>query len=154
MTGPRPLARLLPKLTGKALGRHGQAYGTLLMEWSAVVGPELGARSTPVKLSFPAGRRDGATLTLRTHGGAALEFQHAEPQVLERINGFFGFAAVARIRLVQAPPRQAERRAPPKRRLTEADEARIRATVEGIEDEELREAMLALGRAMAARGRE
>lgn len=151
MTGPRPLARLVPQLARKALGRHGQAFAALLTEWSAVVGPDLGARSTPVKLSFPAGRRDGATLTLRAHAGAALELLHAEPQVLERINGFFGFAAVARIRLVQAPPRPAERRPQPRRRLTETDEARIRATVEGIEDEGLREAMRALGRAMAAR---
>ena len=31
----------------------------------------------------------------------ATELQHLEPQVLERINGFFGYAAVKRLRLIQ-----------------------------------------------------
>lgn len=158
MTGPRPLARMIPRIAGKALGRHGQAFGALLTEWASIMGPELGARTIPGKLSFPGrGResrsREGGTLSIRAHASVALELQHAEPQILERINQFFGYPAVARIRLIQAPLRHAPRPSRRTRPLDAQDEARIRATVEGIEDETLREAMTALGRAMAARDR-
>jgi hypothetical protein len=153
VTGPRPLARVVPKIAAKALGKKGQAFGALLCEWSTIMGPDLGARTTPCKLAFPAGRQEGATLHLRAHGAAALEIQHAEPQLLERINAFFGYQAVSRLRLVQAPPSAPPRPSWRRRPLGAAEEAQIRSAVSGIEDEGLREAMAGLGRAIAARER-
>lgn len=155
MTGPRPLARTIPKIAAKALGRQGQAFGALLAEWSSIMGPVTGARSAPEKLSFPPGRREGATLSVRAPAGIAVEIQHAEPQIIERINAFLGFRAVARLRLVQAPLRTAPRPARYRPRpLSEEEESAIRESVAGIEDEALRDAMTRLGRAIAARTRD
>lgn len=151
MTGPRPLARIVPAIAAKALGKKGQAFGALLGDWASVMGPDLGARTVPCKLVFPAGRREGATLHLRAHGAAALEIQHAEPQLVERINAFFGYQAVSRLKLIQAPPPAPARPAWRRRPVSAAEEARIRAAVAGIEDEEMREALAGLGRAIAAR---
>lgn len=154
MTGPRPLARTIPRIAARALGRQGQAFGALLVEWPSIMGPVTGTRCIPEKLSFPRGRREGATLSIRAPAGLAVEIQHAEPQIVERINTFLGFPAVARLRLVQAPLRSAPR--PPRYRprpLSEAEEAGIRESVAGIEDEGLRDAMTRLGRAISARTR-
>ena len=75
-------------------------------------------------------------------GSAALELQHSEPQLLERINGYFGYPAVARLRLIQAPlalPRRAPATAPTP--LDRAAQAEIEAVVQPVADDALRAAL-------------
>ncbi|WP_207477960.1 DUF721 domain-containing protein [Arenibaculum pallidiluteum] len=150
MPGPRPLSRVVPAVASQALGKKGQAFGALLGDWGTVMGSDLAARAVPVKLTFPAGRREGATLLVRALGPAALEIQHAEPQLVERINGFFGYGAVARLKIVQAapPPRPARRIRP----VPAAEDDRIRKAAAKVEDEGLRDALVRLGQAIASRG--
>ncbi|MEM9590960.1 MAG: DciA family protein [Pseudomonadota bacterium] len=45
----------------------------------------------------------GATLVLRIEGPRAVEVQHRAPQILERINAYFGYRAVSEMRFLQAP---------------------------------------------------
>jgi hypothetical protein len=47
--------------------------------------------------------RLGATLVLRVEGAHALDVQYRARQIIERINGYFGYAAVAALRVIQAP---------------------------------------------------
>ena len=47
--------------------------------------------------------RSGATLVLRVDGARALDVQYRARQIIERINAYFGYAAVAELRIVQAP---------------------------------------------------
>ena len=86
--------------------------------------------------------------------GFALELQHIAPQLIERINGFFGYQAVADLRYQQGPipPLRKPRRIGPKR-LADIDEARLQRKLEAIEDPELRNALADLGRAVRV-GRE
>ena len=87
-------------------------------------------------------------LTIHVGGASALELQHSEPQVVERINDFFGYPAVARLRLIQAPPvRPVKRAAPAPTRPLAADElAALAAAVAIVGDPELRGALARLGR--------
>ena len=100
-TGTRSLAQLVPRITQKALGRKGAGVAGLITKWPDIVGPAIARASLPRKLSFPKGERGGGTLKIAVAGSLATELQHLEPQVLERINGFFGYAAVKRLRLIQ-----------------------------------------------------
>ena len=123
MSVPRPLARIVPKVAGKALGKKGMAFGTLITDWATIMGPELARSTLPQKLAFPPGQKEGATLHLKVSGSAALDVQHAEPQLIERINAFFGYRAVARIRLIQGPIPGAPRRPKVQRPMTPEEEA-------------------------------
>ncbi len=70
--------------------------------------------SCPERLQFGRDRNEGATLVVRAGSGFATELQHLHPIVLDRINTFFGYQAVARITIIQGPlptPTVAERRA-------------------------------------------
>jgi hypothetical protein len=140
---------LLTRLLDPEARRRGLAEARLLTEWSQVVGAELAAKCQPIRLG-----RDGI-LQLHVSGPAALELQHGELQVLERINGFFGYPAVRRLALRQAPARR--RMLPPKPAapppLSEAEEAAIRTTVAPVEDEGLRAALAGLGSAVRRAGR-
>ena len=74
----------------------------MLTRWAVIVGDELAALSCPEKLSFTPHNQGAGVLTVRVAGAAALEFQHRQPSIVERINAYFGFRAVRRIRLKQA----------------------------------------------------
>ncbi len=155
--GPRPLAASLGALSKRALGRRGFAEAGLITEWDAVVGPELAAASQPDRLTFPPGRRDGGTLRLTVAGPVATELQHLEPVVIERINGYFGYRAVERILLAQGTVRAPARRtaadpASPARAVDPAALTRLEASLEEVEDPDIRAALQRLGRAVLSGG--
>jgi hypothetical protein len=147
--GLRRIPDLLTRVLEPAARRRGLAEAKLLAEWPTVVGPGLAARCHPIRLSRSTDRQ-GGILLLHVAGAAALELQHSEPQVLERINGFFGYDAVSRLRLIQAPlPRSSHRPVAPLRRsLSDAEESEIARLVSDVRDPGLRAALQGLGRAL------
>lgn len=156
--GPRPLAVTLGGVAKRTLGRRGFAEGGLIADWRAVVGAELAVACWPDRISFPPGKKDGGTLRIRVAGGLATELQHLTPQLLERINGHFGYRAIDRISILQAPPDQA--RAPQAvglaRSTPRSDPRReddLATALAAVEDPEIRAALARLGRAMISDGR-
>lgn len=150
MSRPRALAAIVSPIARTALGKKHAAIGALLDEWPAIVGEHLATRAVPEGLSFPQGRRDGGVLTLRAHAADALEIQHETPRILERINGHYGYRAIERLRLVQAPP-STRAKTRTTRRLAPTEEAAIDDALAGIEDQELRARLAALGRSIFRR---
>lgn len=149
---PRAVSALLAPLTRRALGKHGFSAGALISEWDAIVGPELAATCQPVKLAFRKGERDGGVLHLNVSGGAALEIQHIGPQIIERINGHLGYRAVSRLKLVHGLMGRSRgaRESKPPAAPPPVDPGRWPA-LEGITDPALRESLLRLAAAIAAR---
>jgi len=153
--GPRALAGTLRKIAKPLFGRRGFGDGAILTGWPAIVGTEIAAHSAPEKIVPARGGEDGGTLHLRIQSGSlATELQHLEPQVLERINTYFGYRAVGRLKLVQGPlPRRAEPARRPPRPLTADEEKSLAADMETVTDADLRRALESLGRAVAGRNR-
>lgn len=150
----RAVGRLLASVLTPAARRRGFAEMAVLQEWAVIVGPRLAQRSTPVKLAFKSRETRCGELVLRAGGGAALELQHAAPQIIERINDYCGFKAVGRLRLIQAPPPRRQCQAPVRPRVLSPQElATIDAHVSGIDDAGLREALASLGRSIQLRRR-
>ena len=100
---PAPLGRLIPGIVAEAYRRRGFTEPALLTGWRAIVGDEAGDRSVPIKVAFPRGSRTAGTLHVRVEGAYATELQHNAPRIVERINGFYGYAAIARLALHQGP---------------------------------------------------
>jgi hypothetical protein len=145
----RGLAAEVAKIAAPALGKRGFAASQLITEWASVVGSEWAGKVAPERLSFPRGERRDGTLRVRVAAGFAPEVQHRAPQLLERINGFFGYGAVARLALVQGPPlRQAASRAPAPRPMAPAERAALDARLAAIGDPALRDALRRLGAAV------
>jgi hypothetical protein len=147
--GLRRIPDLLTRVLEPAARRRGLAEAKLLAEWTTIVGPGLAARCHPIRLSRSTDQERGILL-LHVAGAAALELQHGEPQILERINGFFGYDAISRLRLIQAPlPRRSPRPVKPLRRsLSDADESEIARMVSDVHDPGLRAALQGLGRTL------
>ena len=133
--GPRPIGALVPGVTRPAFRKQSPAAAQLLADWPLIVGPALAATAQPKR--FQAG-----TLTLGCTGPAALELQHLAGPLIERINGHLGRPLVQRLRFVQeaSPPApSAQTRRPRARPIA----------IEGLPDGPLRDALGALGAAVA-----
>ncbi len=92
--------------------------------------------------------RPGATLIVRVEPARALDVQYKAQQLMERINGHFGYRAVAELRILQAPlpERTAVVPAPATPPPCAAPE------LAGIADERLRTALASLKSGLMSRG--
>jgi hypothetical protein len=148
---PRPIGEISGKIVAKPLGKRGFAAATLAADWPAIVGPLLADQTLPTKVVFPRGERNQGVLHLRVASGAfALQLQHLEPQIVQRVNGHFGYAAVARLVLVQGPlPKRKPPRAPSSPQTAVVDPALV-DKIAAVPDEDLRKSLENLGRRLAA----
>ena len=145
--GPQSVATFLPAATKAARGPRGFAAAEVIAHWPAIVGAALAHQCSPEKLSI--GGRAGGVLRVRAPGGIALELQHLEPQVIDRINSYLGYRAVGRLALTQAPlPQRKRARAVAELQLAPAEQ--LAGAVSGITDADLRQSLIALGRRVAA----
>lgn len=145
----RPLSAALPGITRAALGKKGFALAQLLTDWDSIVGPTLAAATAPMRLIRARAPEDGAVLEVRVEGAAAVELQHSEPRVIERINAHFGYAAIRRLKLRQGPVGAGAPGAVPTiRRIGVAEERSLFRQLEGVGDDSLRDALAGLGRAV------
>jgi len=159
----RAVGSYVPKLTHKAFEKYGFAAAALVTDWPVIVGKEIAAYTAPERLKWPRGvgfgdevgdddaGRPGATLIVRVEPARALDIQYRGQQLLERINGHFGYRAVAELRILQAPlpERTATRAMPPS-----ADAKPVAAPeLDAIGDERLRAALASLKSGLMGRGR-
>lgn len=147
--GLRAIAAEIPRIAGAALGKRGFGEAQLVTQWEAVIGPELAEKLSPERLAFPRGERRNGTLRLRVASAFATKAQHLEPVLIERINAFFGYGAVARLAFIQGPPLTAPPAPPRLRKLSAEEQSAIDARVAGVADPELRAALARLGSAVA-----
>jgi hypothetical protein len=148
--GARPLAEFLGACLSDAFRQQGFASAELVTRWTDIVGPEIAAHAEPMKVQWPRAVGNEApepgTLVLRVDGPTAIEIQHLAGVILERVNRFFGWQAVDRLALRQAPLSRRGKK-PLKAPDPEAT-ARIAATLPEVTDEELRQALARLGAAV------
>jgi len=148
---PRPARSLAELTTGflaETFKKQGFASTELVTRWRTIVGPEIAAHAEPVKLQWQRTQGDEppppATLVLRVEGPAAIEIQHLANVILERVNRFFGWSAVGRLALRQAPLSRRSRPKPSGAPDPKAV-AEIAKTLSSVEDDELRAALARLG---------
>jgi hypothetical protein len=111
----KTVGALVPRLTRKAFEKYGFSTSALLTDWATIAGTDLASFTEPDRLKWPRAvdqhdevadgneGRPGATLILRVDGPRSIEIQFQTRQIIDRINAYFGYRAVAEIRIVQAP---------------------------------------------------
>ncbi len=146
----KALAVSVGKVTKPIFGRRGFADGAIVNDWKMIVGDHLSGHSAPERITYPRNKTTAGTLHLRIdNGGLGLELQHLQPQLIARINGYFGFQAVAHIKITQGPlPARPEIPQKPTPTLSVTDKATVAKSLEGVEDTELGQALQALGHAV------
>ena len=148
--GLAPLTKDVGELTKGIFGDRGFVGVDLITNWTDIVGEEISQGVLPVRLTFPQKQRSNGVLHVRAAGGAfALLFEHQKARVIERVNTYFGYPAIADIRIVQGalklPKPEPEEVEWP---LGDEEVQELLKKVDGIEDDALRSKTFELGVAM------
>lgn len=109
----RSVAELLPDVGRAAFRRFGFVQSSVVSRWEEIVGERYARVSAPESIRFPQGERTQGILTLTVAGAHAPMMQHIVPEIVERVNRFFGYAAVARIVIRQGDIKRPVRVPPP-----------------------------------------
>lgn len=148
MRGFEATSGLLKERIRSAGESRGFAVTRLLTHWAEIVGEELARSTRPVKVGYSKGAF-GATLTVLTRAATAPMVQMQLPQILDKVNACYGYAAISRIALTQTAPigfaegqaqfTPAPKPAPPP--LDPAIKAEAQATAQGVQNDNLRAAL-------------
>ncbi len=113
--GPRAIADLMPRIGGAAFRRFGFVQSSVVTRWAEIVGERYAALSAPESIRFPAGKKEQGVLALTVMSGHAPIIQHIVPEIIERVNRFFGYEAIVKIAIKpgEIVRREPERRPPP-----------------------------------------
>lgn len=146
----RSVGALTPAVTRAVFEKFGFATAQLVGEWRTIVGDRLAATTAPEQIKWPrragagavvempgegsgkASARGGATLVVRVEPAVALDVQYKAALIIERVNAWFGYRAVADLRIVQGgvqQPVQQGSNEPPRRSAP-----KLRAAVQPIDD--------------------
>ena len=144
----RAVAELLPAIGGAAFRRFGFVQSSIVSRWPEIVGAKLAGASIPESIRFPVGKKQDGVLTLTVRGAHAPMMQHIAPEIIERVNRFFGYAAIVKVAIRQgevAAP--LPRKAPPSIRPVPVD---LGMSLKGIADPELRAVLESLAAGVAS----
>ena len=146
----RAVCDLVPDVGRAAFRRFGFVQSSIVSRWREIVGDRYAAVSSPESIRFPAGKRSEGVLNLIVEGAHAPMMQHVAPVIVERVNRFFGYQAVARVAfrqgLVQVA-RARSRAAPPSLRPIPVE---LGDSLREVADPELRAILESLARGVAA----
>jgi len=151
--GPVALTEIVGKVLDPVVARRGLASADLIAAWPGIAGAGLAAWTAPERIVWPRGEANASqpgVLMLRVDGPRAVYVQHELPQIIERVNAFFGYRAVGRVRIVQGSVAHIEKDPVPVATVAPEDAARLEQTLAEVEDEPLKAALGRLGRGVLA----
>ena len=153
----------VPKTIGETLGKvnrgfsnkYGKVEFLILSKWSQIVGSFFAQHSEPDKISRITEDFDEFDqpifknfLHVRVSPAAAVEFQHYKDTIIEKINSFFGYKAIADLRLQQnfIPKKKIEQPLKSERfEATDNEKELVKKEMQNIKDEELEKSIVNLG---------
>lgn len=158
MRGFERTSSLLTSRIRKVGEARGFAVTRLMTHWDEIAGADVARIARPVEVSYGRSGGVGAVLTLLTTGANAPMLEMQKEQIRERVNATYGYNAIARIRITQTAPTgfsegraqfaraKQTPRAPDPETLT-----RARETADGVENQDLRDALEALAQNVLSR---
>ena len=146
----RSISELMPEIGRTAFRRFGFVQSSIVTRWPEIVGPAHARICAPESIRFLYGEKSGGTLQLVVVPAHAPLIQHVIPEITERVNRFFGYNAVAKVKLRQGDvkaPVAARPAAPPSLRPIPLE---LGESLRDIGDPELRTVLESLARSLEA----
>lgn len=149
----RAIADLMPEIGRTAFRRFGFVQSSVVTRWPEIVGPHHAKICAPESIRFAPGEKSEGILQLVVVPAHAPLIQHVIPEIIERVNRFFGYNAVARVKLRQGEvkvPQAKDRTAPPSLKPIPLE---LGESLRDIGDPELRTVLESLARSLDANSR-
>ncbi len=151
----KAVGAFVPKVTAAVFQKFGFHSAEIMASWPTIVGPDLARLTAPEAIKWPRGSKAagdlaeegganaGATLIVATEPAFALEVSYRHKELIDRINRYFGYRAIAQIKVHQVPRTDEPSVAPVPPRMAPAERV-------VLDKEDLTAALEALGRSVAA----
>jgi len=151
--GPaKSIAELTPQVGRTAFRRFGFVQSSVVTRWPEIVGEAHAKVCTPEAIRFPPGEKADGILQLVVLPAHAPLIQHVIPEIMERVNRFFGYKAVAKVKLrqgaVQPPPARERPAAPPSLKPISFE---LGDSLRDVGDPELRAVLESLARSLGSK---
>tara|TARA_Y100001947_G_scaffold112615_1_gene96868 strand:- start:1101 stop:1664 length:564 start_codon:yes stop_codon:yes gene_type:complete len=115
--GAKAISDLMPQIGRPAFRRFGFVQSSVVSRWPEIVGETHARVCMPEMIRFPLGEKSEGILELVVLPAHAPLIQQVLPEITERVNRFFGYKAVARIKMrqgaVKPPEDRNKAKAPP-----------------------------------------
>lgn len=151
---PRAIADLMPEIGRTAFRRFGFVQSSVVTRWPEIVGPRHAKVCAPEAIRFPPGEKSEGILQLVVVPAHAPIIQHVIPEIIERVNRFFGYNAVVKVKMrqgeVKQPRAQDRPAAPPSLKPIPME---LGDSLRDIGDPELRAVLESLARSMGSQDR-
>lgn len=102
----RPIADLMPEVGRTAFRRFGFVQSSVVTRWPEIVGARHARVCAPESIRFPMGEKADGILQLVVVPAHAPMIQHVIPEIIDRVNHFFGYRAVAKVKIRQGEVKQ------------------------------------------------
>lgn len=154
--GPaRTISELMPEVGRAAFRRFGFVQSSVVSRWPEIVGPAHAKICTPELIRFPPGEKSEGILQLVVVPAHAPFIQQVTEEIIERVNRFFGYRAIARIKLrqgmVKTPSFDGPRPTPPSLKPIPIE---LGDSLRDIGDPELRAVLESLARSLGDKDNE
>lgn len=113
----RTVGAFIPKVVAPAFEKFGFHTAEIMTSWETIAGVDLARMTRPEAIKWPrgaktriasdedGGRAAGAMLVIACDPAFALEVSYRTQDIIDRINRYFGYRAIAQMRVVQTPPK-------------------------------------------------
>ncbi|MEI8296161.1 MAG: DciA family protein [Alphaproteobacteria bacterium] len=146
-TGLKPLARLVSDIATPIFTRAGFAKASIVLDWDKIVSPAFSQFCQAIKVTFPSHQKSQGVLHVRATSAMSLAISYQTPQILDCVNRYYGYQAIAKVTIHQGP--LVARPAPivqrPEVVLDPNQQTAVETIVETLPPGELREALQSLG---------
>lgn len=147
----KAISDLMPQIGRPAFRRFGFVQSSIVSRWPEIVGDTHSRVCTPEMIRFPPGEKSEGILELVVKPAHAPLIQQVLPEIIERVNRFFGYKAVARIKLrqgaVKPPEAKQKAKAPPSLKPIPME---LGDSLRDIGDPELRAVLESLARGLGS----
>ena len=144
----RAISDLVPEIGRTAFRKFGFVQSSVVSRWREIVGDRLADVTQPAMIRFPAGQKAGGTLHLTISGAHAPMLQHVAPDIIASVNRFFGYAAIAGVRMTHGQVTPAAPVQPPA--MLKPVPAELGDSLRDIGDPELRTVLERMAAGLAA----
>ena len=149
--GAKPISDLMPQIGRSAFRRFGFVQSSVVSRWPEIVGETHARVCTPEMIRFPPGEKSEGIMHLVVKPAHAPLVQQVIPEIIDRVNRFFGYRAIARIKLrqgqVKPPPDRDRPKAPPSLKPIPME---LGDSLRDIGDPELRTVLESLARSLGS----
>lgn len=155
----RPLSDYATRVLEPVIARRAGMTLDLVAAWPELAGPRHAGHTRPERIVWPRRAHEDdpfkpGVLVVACEGARAVWLQHEAGEVVARVNVFFGFAAIERLRIVQKPVARLDRPSPAEPPALDAEARRkLDAILAKVEPGPLRDRLARLGAGVIARER-